>query len=152
MLRIIFAFLLSFLGGAVLYGQTNPSELVSWKVDYDMKSFSKGKTVTVTFTGNIKEGYHVYSAVQPSKSVLPLIVKLDKNIKHIQLLELKEEGKREVVYDDVFQADIASFGGQIIVKQQMKVKKKKFPVKGVVSYQVCNEEMCLPGNFNFEIQ
>lgn len=152
MLRIIIIFVFSVSLLSTLFGQGNPAELVKWKMDYDVKSWVKGKTVTVTFTGDIKEGYHVYSAVQPSKNVLPLVVKLDKNVKQVQLMEMKEEGKREVVYDDVFQADIASFAGQIIVKQHIKIKKKKFPVKGVVSYQVCNEEMCLPGNFNFEIK
>ncbi len=149
--RFVATFIL-LIGFGVLMAQGDAKNLVQWKTEYDIQKWEKGKTVTVTFTGIIKPGYHVYSANQPSKAVLPLKITLDKATKGVQLLSLTEEGNRAVVFDDVFQVEIASFDGEMIIKQEMKVKKKKFPIKGNISYQVCNEEMCLTGAYSFEIK
>ena len=129
-----------------------PDDLIEWETEYNLDSWQNGETVTVTFKAKIKEGYHIYSAYQPSKSVLPLTVQLDKSVKNTTLLELKEEGNREVVFDDIFQAEIASFHNELILIQSVKIKKKTLPIKFILNYQICNEEMCLPGSFSIEIR
>ena len=128
------------------------NDWVVWKMEYDASKVQKGKTVTVTFSAKVKAGYHVYSATQPAKAVLPLVLVADKKNKGCTFEPFTELGNRKVEFDDIFKADIAYYDADFQVVQKINIKKKKTPIKGVINYQVCNEEMCLPGEYRFEIK
>lgn len=133
------------------FAQMDATKLVKWEMKYDAQSLKKGKTLVVTFVGKIAPLHHVYSAVQPSKVVLPLKINIESGA-GATALELKEEGERKVEHDEVFQADVAFFDNEITVVQTFKVKKKKPVIKGKIDFQVCNDSFCLPGTYNFEIK
>lgn len=136
---------------SVAFAQTADDWAV-WKMDYDASQVQKGKTVTVTFSAKLKAGYHVYSATQPAKAVLPLTLVADKKNKGCIFEPFTEKGNRKVEFDEIFKADIAYYDTDFQVIQKIKINKKKVPIKGHLSFQVCNDEMCLPGEYRFEIK
>lgn len=141
-LQLIFSF---------AFGQVDASKLVKWEVEYDAATFKKGKTVPIIFKAKIMDLHHVYGAEQPSKAVMPLRVNLKESL-GIVPVSLKEEGKRVVEFDDVFGVDVAHFSGEMKVVQTVKITKKKPLLKGSITFQVCNETMCLPGEYRFELK
>lgn len=141
-----------FLGFCLAAFAQTPNDWVMWKTDYDATQFQKGKTLTVTFSAKVKQGYHIYSATQPTKAVLPLTLVADKKNKGCIFEPFTEKGNRKVEFDDIFKADIAYYDADFQVVQKIKITKKKVPIKGQLNFQVCNDEMCLPGEYHFEIK
>lgn len=153
MQKILSFFLLSlFLLPLTSLSAQNATDWIQWTMDYDATQVQKGKTLTVTFKAKVKEGYHVYSGMQPAKAVLPLKMNPDAKNTCVIFEPFTETGNRKVEFDDIFKADIAYYDKDFEVVQKIKIKKKKLPIKGYISYQVCNDEMCLPGDYHFEIK
>lgn len=126
---------------------------IIWEMKYAPENIKKGKSVMVEFSAKIPDNHTIYSKDQPSKSVLPLTVSLDKGSESkATLVQTEEVGKRKVKYDDIFMADIAYFEHELVVKQIFKIKKNKAAIVGKIRYQVCNDELCLPGEFVFTLK
>ncbi len=149
MKHIFFCF---FLGLCLATFAQTANDWAVWKVDYDAVQFQKGKTLTVTFSAKLKAGYHLYSATQPAKAVLPMTLEPYKKNKGCTFEPFTEVGNRKVVFDDIFKVDIAYYDTDFQVVQKIKINKKKAPIKGTIHFQVCNDEMCLPGEYSFEIK
>ena len=124
--------------------QLNPAK---WK--YDVKPTS-GNEAELVFTVTLDENWHIYSQHTDEMGPIGLSFSFDKNADYT-LVGGVSEPKPHEEYDEMFKCTIRSFSGTVVFKQKIKINSAKdFTVKGVMSYQLCNDGSCIaPEDIDF---
>lgn len=103
-------------------------------------------------TATMDAGWHIYSKDLPADSGIPTEYIISG--KQIQLLgKVQEIGKKHNEYSEAFGAQIVYYAGKALFKQKFKVKDNSKPatVTAEITYQTCNDRMCLaPNTLEFE--
>jgi hypothetical protein len=140
-MKYVFFFVFSFLLHPSCFSQILTP--VKWK-----HSVTKGvnNTYTVTFTCTIESGWHVYAQVQPKKAIAnPLQITFDKNPLVTLQGKPKEIGKMIKAVDKSTGIEDYHYANNLKVVQTVKLKSTtKTKLSGVLTYQTCNNERCLP--------
>jgi thiol:disulfide interchange protein len=149
-LLILFCTILSFSVNAQAF---KPKEVVKWTEKHSIPANAKvGDVVTLSYSCTIKEGFHLYSSQQPSKAALPLEFILDKEVKGVELVGKVIDGPgKKTEHDDVFDADISFYEKNASFSQKVKITAENPTIGGHLRYQVCDENMCLPDNYEFKV-
>ena len=126
---------------------------VKWKDTFPANtSLNIGDEITLVFEATIQKGYHIYSAKQPAEFVLPATFELSKTAVGVKAIgALTEAGNREVIYDDVFGANVALFHNKVTFYQKVKITSANVRLSGTLLYQVCDVQQCLPGSHTFSL-
>lgn len=112
-------------------------EKVDWKVDYDPL------TETIVFSASIDEGWHLYSQkISDEVGPVPTAFKFEKSKKY-KLIGKTIEPSPITEYDPNFESELSYFKESVEFSQKIKVKTTT-EVKGVITFMVCTDEMCLP--------
>ena len=101
------------------------------------------------FTASIQNRWHLYSQTIPKGGPLPLEFKFEK-LTGAELLGKVVEpiGRKE--YDAMFELNVKFFEGEAVFIQKIKITSgKPATINGIMSYQACNDESCIPGESNF---
>ena len=124
--------------------QLNPAK---WK--YDVKPTS-GNEAELVFTVTLDENWHIYSQHTDEMGPIGLSFSFDKNADYT-LVGGVSEPKPHEEYDEMFKCTIRSFSGTVVFKQKIKINSANdFTVKGVMSYQLCNDGSCIaPEDIDF---
>ncbi len=129
-----------FLTATIAQAQQNP---VSWT--FSSKKLAD-KQYEVRLTATIQKGWHLYSQVQPEDAVaMPTTFKINSN--PLVTLEgaIKEEGKLEKFHDAKLELSANQFSNKVDFVQVVKLKASaKTNVTGVLEFQTCNDQKCLP--------
>lgn len=103
-------------------------------------------------TANMDDGWHIYSKDLPEDSGIPTEYKISS--KQIQLLgKVQEVGKKHDEFSEAFGAQIVYYSNKVLFKQKFKIKDNTKPstVTAEITYQTCNDRMCLaPNTLEFE--
>ena len=121
-------------------------------IKYDVKSLPNNEYEAV-ITANIDKGWHIYSKdIDPESGAIPTELKL--NSKDIQLIgKPVETGSRKTEFSEAFGTDLIFLSGNVTIKQKFKLKnpEKGSTIAAEVTYQTCNEKVCLaPETLEFE--
>lgn len=145
--------LLALFGFTALMAQPNFNmNAVKWTLESKLPAkLKKGQEIEVKFSAKIVEGYHIYAASQPGKTVLPLVIDYDKTAATAEG-KIAEGGNLINKYDDIFKENIAYFDGNATITQKIKIVNPKKAITGKIKYQLCNDEMCLPALYEFSLQ
>jgi thiol:disulfide interchange protein len=101
------------------------------------------------FTASIQNRWHLYSQTIPKGGPLPLEFKFEKQ-SGVDLLGKVIEPKGRTEYDAMFEMNVKFFEDQAVFIQKIKITEgKPVSVNGILSYQTCNNESCIPGESNF---
>lgn len=99
----------------------------------------------------LDEGWHVYSQFTEEGGPLPTRFTFENN-KDIELIgKVKEVGKLEKKFDDLFGVNVSSFAHKVTFVQHVKIKSPNAILKGSFDGQVCQEACILFGPEKFEI-
>ncbi len=122
---------------------------VKWKFDAKKTGDS---TFTVTAVANIESGWHIYTATPGGDGTqIPTEVKLNKNS------NIRLDGKMQVagkVTDEVVEdvGTIHYYQNKVTYTQKL-IARANTTLKGNVSFQVCDDKMCLPPkDFDFDVK
>lgn len=134
---LLFSFLL--VSGFVSMAQSGKQ--VKWS--FTAKKIAD-KTYEVQMTADINGNWHMY-AQDAGDGPLPTAFNFTKN----PLLSLdgnvKEIGKMNKVYEDVFKSEVRFYENTVSFVQVVKVKgSAKTNLAGKVEFMVCNDKTCLP--------
>jgi DsbC/DsbD-like thiol-disulfide interchange protein len=133
--------------GFLLAAAQNP---VSWQYTATKKA---DKTYEVKITATIGPGWHVYSQTTPEGGPLPTRIVFNKN--PLLTLEggVKEVGKLESRFEEVFGIDTKFYSGKVEFVQTVKLKSAaRTNIGGSVEFMVCNDNQCLPpSTLNFSV-
>lgn len=103
-------------------------------------------TLKITFTGTIEPGWYVYAQVQPAKAIAqPLQLTFNKNPSVALVGKPREIGKMVRAVDQTTGIEDHHYSTLLEVVQLVKVNtNKKTTLSGVLTFQTCNSERCLP--------
>ncbi len=119
------------------------SDLVRWKFKFQPTG---DKTGEIQLTANVIKPWHIYSQEQPKDAVaLPTRIKFNPNPIIVIKGKVKEIGKREKFHNQDVGITQYQYGDQVIFVQSVSLKTKiKTNISGTVSFQLCNDQKCLP--------
>ncbi len=142
--RLLLVFLMAIVSLSAVGQQLNPAK---WK--YDVKSIS-GNEAELVFTVTLDENWHIYSQHTDEMGPIGLNFIFDKSADYTPVGGVSEPKPHEE-YDEMFKCTIRSFSGTVTFKQKIKINSAKdFTVKGVMSYQLCNDGSCIaPEDIDF---
>lgn len=117
------------------------------KFKYNINSLPHGVYEAV-LTATIEKNWHIYSQDLPPDSGIPTEMKLSSN-EGIQLVgKVTEVGKKHDEFSEAFGAQIVYYSDLVLFKQKFKLKNNTKPatVTAEITYQTCNDRVCLAPN------
>ena len=117
------------------------------KFKYDIKDLGNNQYEAV-LTTSIEKGWHIYSKDLPADSGIPTEMKLT-STEGIDLLgKVVEVGKKHDEFSEAFGTRIVFYSDQVLFKQKFKLKNsaKAANVSAEITYQTCNDRVCLAPN------
>ena len=146
-LTIVIAFLLTALNLSAQ--QLDP---VKWT--YSVKETSATEAELV-FTAKLDAGWHLYSQYTDPNGPLAIVFEFADSKDYMRIGKVHEPKPHEEM-DDIFQCVVKSFSGTVVFRQKVqRLSEKDFEVKGVLSYQLCNDGSCIAPedrDFSFKVK
>jgi len=143
-------FLFSFLLFSSLFTQAQIVEPVKWEFKTKVTGTN---TAELQFVATIDRGWHLYSQHLPDGGPMPTEFKFEK-LNGIQLVGVSTEPTAHEVFDEMFQMKVKYFDNLVTFVQKIKLTSDKpVIVSGIVNFQACNDETCVPGEsvFSFNV-
>lgn len=132
-------FLITFLTGSAVFAQ---SDVVQWK--FESKKLTD-KKYEVKLIAMVKNPWHIYSTTTPDGGPLPTKISFTKNPLTALDGKIKEVGKLETHFEEVFDVDTKYFNNKVEFVQVVNVKgNAKTNLAGTVEFMTCNDKECLP--------
>ncbi len=123
------------------------------KWNFKVVQNEKEGTATLIFDAKIDKGWHLYSQYTDPNGALPMTYEFEKSGNYERVGKVVEATKYTEEMDDVFHVKIRHFSNNATFKQTIKIlSKEDFVVKGVVSYQTCDEGRCIPSDVPFQFK
>lgn len=140
--------------GMLLMGGLWAQQLDPVKWNYSVKETS-GTEAELVMTAKLDAGWHLYSQYTDPNGPLAIEFTFNDSPDYQRIGKVQEPKPHEEM-DDIFQCVVKSFSGTVVFRQKIKrVSEKDFTVKGVVSYQLCNDGSCIAPedhDFSFNVK
>ena len=124
------------------------------KWSYSVKETSATEAELV-FTAKIDDGWHLYSQYTDPAGPLPIVFEFSKSDDY-ELIGKVQEPKPHEERDPLFDCVVKSFSGTVVFRQKVRrLSSDDFTVKGVLSYQMCNNGSCIAPDdrdFTFKVK
>lgn len=122
------------------------------KFKYSVNELANGEYEAVLHA-TLEKNWHIYSKDLPPDSGIPTEMKVTSK-EGIELIgKLQEIGKKHDEFSEAFGAQIVYYSNQVIFKQKFKLKDATKPAKvsTEITYQTCDDRVCLaPNTLEFE--
>ena len=100
-------------------------------------------TAELVFTAKIDDGWHLYSQYTDEAGPLPLVFEFTPGDDYSLVGKVREPKPHEEM-DPLFGCVVKSFSGTVTFRQTIRrLSESDFTVKGVLSYQMCNNGSCI---------
>jgi hypothetical protein len=118
------------------------SDVVDWK--FDSKKISD-KKYEIRMTATVRNPWHIYSTTQAEGGPLPTKITFAKNPLAMPDGKVKEEGKMQTHFEEVFSIDTKFFNDKVEFVQLVNVKAAaKTTLNGTIEFMACTDKECLP--------
>jgi hypothetical protein len=102
-------------------------------------------TYEISLTATLDAGWHIYSQTTPDGGPSATVISFTKNPLITLDGGVKEVGKLEQKFEELFGVDVKQFSNKVVFVQTVKLKAKaKTAVNGTVEFMSCNNKECLP--------
>ena len=99
--------------------------------------------ITVSFSGKIADGWHVYSQDEKNGPT-PASINIS-SIKGAKPIgTLRADRKPAKKFDEIFNAEVMYYEGQVVFSQKFRLTGGDYSVEGYFEYGACNDQSCLP--------
>ena len=118
-----------------------PEDKVSWK--FTVVQNEDDATIIGTIT--MVENWHIYASSLPEESFsIPSSIDIEKS-SNFEIVSGVIEPKPHFEHDDLANEDLYYHSNKIQLKRKIKIlSEKDFVLKGVFSFQTCDDTQCLP--------
>ncbi|MDR0659823.1 MAG: DUF255 domain-containing protein [Prevotellaceae bacterium] len=126
-------------------------EFVGWK--YGAKKVSDNEAELI-FTASIDARYHMYSMDKVEEGPMPLEFTFEPSADYELIGSVTSNAPIKTEYDESFEKDLDYYSGSAVFVQRIKVlTTSAFKLSGALSYQICGEGTCIPGDadYSFDI-
>ncbi|MEK6479740.1 protein-disulfide reductase DsbD domain-containing protein [Catalinimonas sp. 4WD22] len=124
-------------------------EPVKWTIESKKLN---DKEYEIVYTAKIDNGWHLYSQFIKPNGPNPTSFNLEESTKFIQIGKVTEE-KGYDAYEEFFKMEVKYFKDKAVFVQKIKkVNNDKVTLIGEIEFMSCNNEVCVPGYFDIEIE
>jgi thiol:disulfide interchange protein DsbD len=96
-------------------------------------------------SASIEDPWHMYAIEQEKAGPIPTSINFEESIKYQLIGDLVELTKPKIKYDEGFQFNVGAYYNKAEFMQKVKVLSDgEVVVKGIIEYQCCDDETCLP--------
>lgn len=118
------------------------SDVVEWT--FESRKIAD-KKYEVKLIASVRNPWHIYSTTQPEGGPLPTKISFTKNPLTTIDGKIKEVGKMETHYEEVFGIDTKFYSNKVEFVQVVQLKgNAKTSLSGSVEFMACTNEQCLP--------
>jgi len=131
----------------------DPDQLVKWKLELDPVDYKVGDEIDLLYNATIENDWHLYSThIDIVPGPLPIEFEYNKNDSY-ELVGDPVPIDPKHKYDKIFEGEVEYFENSALIRQKIKVLKKDLDISGIISFQICNEEIgqCIPGEYDFNL-
>lgn len=122
-------------------------DFVTW--GYSSKKVSDNE-VELTFSARIDSQYHMYTIDRVEDGPLPLEFVFEPSASYELVGDITTSSPVKVEFDEQFEKDLAYYEESVVLTQRIKVLvTEPFTLVGNLSYQICGEGSCIPGDADF---
>lgn len=121
------------------------------KFQYEIKTLTNGEYEAI-LSATLEKNWHIYSKDLPPDSGIPTEMNISGN-NIIPIGSTKEIGKKNDEYSEAFGAQIVYYSNSVKFVRKFKLKDSKKPANAVaeITYQTCDDRICLaPNTLEFE--
>ena len=131
----------------LITGNTFSQDKVIWEISYNKLNSE------IHFKAKIKKGWHLYAIYVPSPEdgPLPTSIQFHKK-KGVTLKDSLVQHSPIIKYDKNFGLDLAYYEDTTTFRQPITINKNKGYLNGSIDYMTCNDNMCIPYHYPFEIK
>ena len=122
------------------------------KFKYNINTLPNNEYEAV-LTATIDKNWHIYSQDLPPDSGIPTEMKLTSKEGISLLGKVIEQGKKHDEFSEAFGAQIVYYSDKVLFKQKFKLKNNAKPanITAEITYQTCDDRVCLaPNTLEFE--
>ena len=122
------------------------------KFKYNINALANNEYEAV-LTATIDKNWHIYSQDLPEDSGIPTEMKLTSKDGISLIGKVQEIGKKHDEFSEAFGAQIVYYSDKVLFKQKFKLKNNAKPanVTAEITYQTCDDRVCLaPNTLEFE--
>ena len=141
MKSILISIFCIFFSISIFAQQANP---VSWEISAEELS---NKEYILSFRADIKNSWYIYSQHIETRPPIPTSFLFDKNEDFELKGEVQEIGEMIDIFDETFEANIRKFANEVTFQTIVKAKKDVVDITGKIEYMVCDDQKCLPPEF-----
>src|SRR5690606_19262271 len=121
----------------LITGFTFSQQEVSCSFHYDSSN------EIIVIEADIEEGWHLYSQnIDENVGPIPTTFEFIEN-SAINIVGKTTEPQSITKFDENFGGELSFFEGKVVFNQKIKVLNSTIQ-KGVITYMICNDEICLP--------
>lgn len=107
--------------------------------------------VILTITANLAPAWHLYSQYLEPGGPQPTRFTFIHSNDYTVAVKTEEKGQMKKYFDDTYEMDISWYSGTITFSQKIAVHHPITSIKGKVEYMACNDEICVPDQWEFSI-
>jgi thiol:disulfide interchange protein DsbD len=126
-------------------GLGDNNKMVSW-------TFASEKTgdneFELSFKAEIAAGFYMYG-LEKTEGPLPLEFTFEPTGDYELIGTMTPDKQSKEKFDEGFEINVRYYEGAVTFKQKVKTSATKVNITGVVSYQTCSAEQCIPGDSEF---
>jgi thiol:disulfide interchange protein DsbD len=119
--------------------------MVSW-------TFASAKTgdnvFELSFNAEVSAGFYMYS-MEKTEGPLPLEFTFEPTEGYELIGDMIPNKQSKEKFDEGFEINVKYYDGRVTFKQKVRTSATKVQIKGVISYQACSAEQCIPGDAEF---
>lgn len=122
------------------------------KFKYNINALPNNEYEAV-LTATIDKNWHIYSQDLPEDSGIPTEMKLSSKEGISLIGKVQEVGKKHDEFSEAFGAQIVYYSDKVLFKQKFKLKNNTKPanITAEITYQTCDDRVCLaPNTLEFE--
>jgi thiol:disulfide interchange protein DsbD len=122
------------------------------KFKYNINALANNEYEAV-LTATIDKNWHIYSQDLPEDSGIPTEMKLSSKEGISLIGKVQEVGKKHDEFSEAFGAQIVYYSDKVLFKQKFKLKNNDKPanITAEITYQTCDDRVCLaPNTLEFE--
>jgi thiol:disulfide interchange protein DsbD len=101
----------------------------------------------LSFKATISDGFYMYG-MEKTEGPLPLEFTFEQGDYEL-VGEMIPNKKSKEKFDEGFEINVKYYEGSVTFKQKVKLLSAKATIKGLINYQACSSEQCIPGDSEF---
>jgi|SRR5690606_260907 len=132
----------------LISGFCSAQEVITWR--FTAEQLNQREAI-IKLTAHLAPGWHLYSQHMKEGGPIPTTFTFNRTQDFELIGGTLEQGKAEKFNDEIYEMEIVWYSDSVSFHQRIALYRPEASITGTINYMVCNSQMCLPQEKEFEI-